>query len=186
MTVSKWTQRKVSISRKYDEDERQAIAFDIISYIQDRSKAGKGKDGKKFPGYTKDYRSSQEYKTIKGKKTKVDLTLSGDMLDSIDLLEDEKGGLIIGISEDDQDNGKAEGNIRGSYGKPTGKQSKARDFLAISKAEVSKILKKYPIKDEEKRKESLQSYFATIKAAKEVLGDTKKLPIGQLIISEDA
>jgi hypothetical protein len=167
--MNKWTNRRIPISRRYTDDEREAIAFDIISYIRDRSKSGKGKDGKKFPKYSKEYKESLEFKIAGKSKNKVDLTLSGDMLDSIELLDDSKGELRIGLSEDDVDHGKAEGNIRGTYGQAKGSLAKARDFLAISKNEVNKILKNYPLKDEEKREKSVLSYLTALKA----LGEKK-------------
>lgn len=176
--MNRWTSRKIQISKKYSEEERQAIAFEIISYIQDRTKAGKGKDNKKWSPpadkYTEGYRSSLDFKNAKGRQRKVNLTLSGDMLDSIDLLDSESGKLTIGIPEGDPDHGKAEGNIRGSYGKPTGSKKKARDFLALSKNEVDKILKNFPLKDEEKREDRVADFLAAAAAAREIFKDREE------------
>jgi len=187
--MNKWTSRKINISKKYSKEERKAIAFDIIAYIQERTKKGKGKDNVKWhppaDKYTKEYRNSIDFKNAKGRQTKVNLKLSGDMLDSVDLLEDTDGQIVIGISESDEDHGKAEGNIRGSYGKPTGSKKKARDFLAISKSEVNKILSNFPLKDEEKRTESLENFLAAAKAARELLKDKKSLPLGAITFEKD-
>ena len=148
-----WTSRKIPISTKYSSTERKAIASEIISYIVARTKKGKGKDNQpwegKASGYSKSYKKSLEFK-IAGKSSTVNLKLSGDMLNSIKLLSNDSGSLKIGIPKSDSDNKKAEGNIRGSYGKKTGSKSKARDFLAISQKEVSKILEQFPLKDTEK------------------------------------
>ena len=182
-----WTSRKFNVSKKYTEDERQAIAFEIISYIQDRTKNGKGKDNKKWAGragkYTKDYKKSLDFKNA-GKSSKVNLTLSGDMLDSIDLLEDVNGQITIGIDKDDPDHGKAEGNIRGSYGKPKGSKAKARDFLGVSKSEIQNILKNFPLKDDEKREESVENFLAASKAAKELFKNKKDIPLGLIEINK--
>ena len=178
------TNRKVNISKRYSPEEREAIAFDIISFIQERSKDGKGKDGKKFPKYSKDYTGSLDFKNAGKSKSRVDLTLSGDMLDSIDLLSDTAGSLTIGIDGDDEAHGRAEGNIRGSYGKSTGSKSKARDFLALSRTEINTILKNYPIDDEEKREEQVVSFFAAMEAAKKLLPkkERESATIGKLIL----
>lgn len=179
------TSRKVNISKKYTNEEREAIAFEIISFIQKRSKQGKGKDGVKFPKYSKEYKESLDFK-IAGKTSKVNLTLSGDMLDSIDLLGDKSGQLTIGISKDDPDHDKAEGNIRGSYGKPTGNRAKARDFLALSKREVDDILKKFPLKDDEKREEEVEGFLAATEAARRLLPkkERKNATLGELALNE--
>lgn len=183
---NRWTSRKVNISKKYTEQEREAIAFEIISYIQERSKAGKGKDNKKWQPpadkYSKEYKQSLDFKNA-GKSSTVNLTLSGDMLNSIDLLEDTDGQLTIGISSDDPDHGKAEGNIRGSYGKPTGSRAKARDFLALSKGEVDRILKKFPLKDDERRQKAVENFITATVAAEALLGEDNENPtLGELIL----
>lgn len=168
--ANKWTQRTVSISRKYSDEEREAIAFDIVAFLQKRAKSGKGKDGKKFPKYSDAYKKSLAFK-IGGKSSKVNLTLSGDMLDSIDHISDNVGEIKIGLEDGDEDEGKAEGNIRGTYGQKKGNRSMARDFLAMSKTEVDRILNRYPIKDEEKRKKSLSEYASMLTAFKKKVDD---------------
>lgn len=181
--MNRWTNRKINISTQYTKAEREAIAFDIITYLQDRTKRGKGKDNKKWAPpadkYSKEYKESLDFKQ-KADKSKVNLTLSGDMLDSIDLLKSAKGEIRIGISEEDEDHGKAEGNIRGSYGKPTGSMAKSRDFLALSREELSKILRKYPIRDKEKRRAQVEIFKAATAAVAE-LDDKDGLPLGALI-----
>lgn len=176
--MKNWTQRKIQISKKYSKEEREAIAFNIVSYIQDRTKDGKGKDGKKWTPpadkYSKEYKESLDFKNAKGSQKKVNLTLTGDMLGSIDLLKDSPGSLTIGIGKSDEDHDKAEGNIRGSYGKKTGSKAKARDFLGISQKEVNKILKDFPIKDEEERAKSLEAFKAASKFAASVFGKKKE------------
>jgi len=185
---NKWTSRKIQISKKYSEEERSAIAFGIISYITDRTKAGKGRDGKKWTPpadkYSKEYRESLDFKNAKKGQRKVNLTLSGDMLASIDLLKSESGKLTIGIDKGDADHDKAEGNIRGSYGKSTGFKSKARDFLSISQKEVNKVLKDFPLKDDEKREVAIESFKAASLFAKKIFGEKKedgKFTLGQTV-----
>lgn len=183
------TNRKINISRKYSDQEREAIAFEIISYIQKRTKAGKGKDNQKWKPpadkYSKEYENSLDFRNAgKRKGQKVDLTATGDMLDSIDLLSSAPGQLTIGIKESDPDHSKAEGNIKGSYGKRTGSKAKARDFLALSQSEVEKILRKFPLKDEEKRTQRVAELLAAAEAAKELISDEgkKDFTLGQLIL----
>lgn len=188
---NRWTSRNIQISKKYSKDEREAIAFQIISYIQDRTKKGKGKDNKKWAPpadkYSKGYRESLDFKNTKGRSTTVNITQTGDTLSSIDLLKSQTGKLTIGISEKDVDHDKAEGNIRGSYGKPTGSKKNARDFLGISQTEVNKILKSFPIKDDEKREESLAAFKEASKFAAKIFGKKEKgkLTLGQVVFLDE-
>lgn len=171
MKASKWIQRVVKIPAAYSARERRAIASDILDYIRERTADGKGKDGKSWSGaagkYSKSYKQSLQYQ-IAGKGNKVDLKLTGDMLETMRLIEDDKGAIKIGFDEGDAEAGKAEGNIRGSYGQPTGNKSKARDFLALSREEIKKILQNYPLDDKEALKENVSLREAADAAAEDI------------------
>lgn len=187
MSEKNWTSRTIKISKKYNSEERKAIAAQIVNYIKDRTKNGKGKDNVKWTPpadkYSKEYKKSLEFK-FKADKSKVNLTLTGDMLDSIKMLGNQEGEITIGIPKSDEDYGKAEGNIRGSYGKPRGSLSKARDFMSISNEEKNNILKDFPIKDEEKRKEMVSIYKAALAAAKKLTGE-KRPALGELVFERE-
>lgn len=88
---------------------------------------------------------------IAGKSKNVDLTLSGEMLQSIQLLNHKKGEITIGFDRGDKENNdKATGHITGFYGRS--KVQKVRDFLGITETDFKrKILSKYPIDDDEER-----------------------------------
>jgi hypothetical protein len=138
----------ISIPKGYESDERRSIGLDIIERIIDRTKQGKGKDNKDFSGeaakYSDSYKKSFDFK-LAGKGSTVNLSLSGEMLNAMEVLETSDGEITIGYRANDKfNNDKAEGNILGSYGgKPNA--AKARDFLGITEDEMSTILKKYPI-----------------------------------------
>ncbi len=138
----------ISIPKGYDSDERRSIGLDIIERIIDRTKAGKDKENKDFSGaagkYSDEYKKSFEYK-LAGKGSTVNLSLSGEMLNAMEILDNTDGELTIGYRDGDKfNNAKAEGNILGSYGRDPN-PSKARDFLGITDGEVENILKKYPV-----------------------------------------
>lgn len=112
-----------------------AIAEEVITFIQDRSASGLDKRNRPFKRYT------DKYAAKKG-QDEVDLVLTGDMLDELTILEETVGKIVIGYEEDSDQNAKAEGNIIGSYGQPTGDKKKARDFLGITKADLMEIISK--------------------------------------------
>lgn len=97
-------------------------------------------DGEKFPGYSAAYKNSLNFK-LAGKTSKVNLTLSGEMLDSLEILEARRGKVVIGYQKDSDMNGRAEGNILGTYGTDTPNPRKARNFMDLSNNELSKILR---------------------------------------------
>lgn len=159
----------VTIPKYYGPLERQAIAQDVIDFIVERTRKGKAPDGSNFPGtYSKGYRGSLDYK-IAGKPKSgrpIDLTLSGEMLDSLALLNHGKGALTIGYERGDPINGKVEGNRLGTYGSDTPKPKLARDFLGINKDDLKKILEKYPKED---AKEVAEKNLNAAKKAKKLV-----------------
>ena len=129
---------KPYLGKKASKATTEVIAEEILNFIVERTKKGKGMDGSSFPSYSTEYKNSLEFK-IGGKTNKVNLTLSGEMLDSIEIIKAENGKISYGYSESNEMMGRAEGNITGSYGKPQGNSSKARRFLDISPKELAKI-----------------------------------------------
>lgn len=131
---------EVEISKEYSPSEREAIAQEIIDAIVTRTENGLDKNNERFAKYSKAY--------IKEKgQSNVDLTFSGDMLASIELLQNSNGKLRIGYSRDYDGLGKLEGNILSTYGqsKPV---TKPRDFLGITDSDLRSILNNYQIKDD--------------------------------------
>lgn len=136
----------VELSKRYSEEERAAIAAEIIDFIVTRTENGKDVDNKRFPKYEK------EYSELKG-QSNVDLRLSGEMLTELGLLKSEKGKITIGYDKDSPIVGKVEGNCLGTYGQTKPIPNKQRNFLGIKDTDATKIIKKYPLSDKEKRSE---------------------------------
>jgi len=118
---------KINVPSSLNATQRRELAIDIILYIQERSIEGRDKNEDKMPKY------NEEYAELKGVGVNdVDLTDSGDLLSSITLLESTTGSITIGFPKgDDLLNGKAEGNIKGTYGQSSPIPGKKRDFLGI-------------------------------------------------------
>ena len=160
MAEKRYVQRVIDIPSSYTPEEREAIAAEILERIRERSRKGIDKNGERFPGYSESYKKSLDFKNAGG-ASKPKLTLSGDMLAMLDLVSHKKGKLIIGYDPSDPEADVAEGNIRGSYGQPTGSKKKARDFLGIPKSELESILAKYPLDDDEARTERAAEVLAS-------------------------
>jgi hypothetical protein len=126
-----WVREKIKLPKTFKPKDRVKIAEVIIDHIITRSVSGIDKNNKKFPEYSDSY---AEKKNVG--PGDVDLVLSGEMLESIQLLSHKSGEIIIGFDKSDEElNGKAEGNILGSYGRQPNK-NKARDFLGMPDDEL--------------------------------------------------
>jgi len=157
---------RINIPKEYGPLEREAIAERVIDRIIKRTQDGKDVNGDKFAKYSKAYKQSLEFK-IAGKTNKVNLTLTESMLNSIEKLADRSGSITVGIPADDtENNGKAEGNQKGTYGKKRQIAPK-RQFLGISDKELNSILKEFPLKDRESALEKAAKLVASRRAARE-------------------
>jgi hypothetical protein len=135
--MANWQRIKIEIPKQIKPADREQVALEIIDFIANRTKRNKDKDGRKFPNYTKDYAK------IKGtSRSKVDLTLTGEMLDELKLISHRAGSLLIGYDRGSEINGKVEGNRTGSYG-GSPNPDKARDFLGLRDKELQDILMDY-------------------------------------------
>ena len=145
---TKWQKTQIAISKRYTPIERIAIAQDVIDYIVDRTKAGKGPGNKNWSGkagqYSDAYKKSLPFRAS-GKSSAVNLKLSGDMLSALTILNETSGKVVVGFENGTTENGKADGNIRGTYGTSKENSAKARPFLDLTNAELKKILANYPV-----------------------------------------
>lgn len=138
--ATKWQRIKIDLSGYgLSPDQKDEVADLIIERIVNRTDQGKDKDGRKFAGYSKSYKESLDFK-VAGKSSKVDLQLSGDMLAALSVLDKTSRSVTIGFENGSEENAKADGNIRGTYGQSKPIPGKSRDFLGITDAELSKII----------------------------------------------
>lgn len=142
--ATKWQKIKIDLSGYgLNSDQKDEVADLIIERIVNRTQQGLDKTGKPWKRqasiYSESYQNSLDFK-VAGKGKTVDLQLSGDMLAALDILDKTSRSVTIGFEPGSEENAKADGNIRGTYGKPTPNPKKARDFLGISDRELSKII----------------------------------------------
>ena len=137
-----WQKVTIPIPKGFDPSERKAIGEAMLDMIRDRSAQGVGvkKSGNSFKTY--DFPEYTEaYKKKKG-SSKVDLTLTGNMLHTLvgmGVISTKPDSILIGFENGSKENGKAEGNQIGSYGRSPDPK-KARRFLGITKDELEAIL----------------------------------------------
>lgn len=124
-------------SYQYGESTKEALGQAIIDKIVERTQEQRiDKFGKKLAGYSKAYANSLDGQVggkVQGQA--ANLTLSGDMLSSINIIEKTAKTITIGF-DDDTENAKAFGHISGMEGHPTIKKGKVRDFFGLPKSEL--------------------------------------------------
>lgn len=148
-----WQRFKVKVPKGLSPIQREALAQEVIDFVIKRSKDGKDKNGNSFPSpankYSKTYEGSLDFKIAGKKKGQVDLTLSGEMLQSLSLISHKAGEVLIGYDKSNAElNAKVEGNVLGTYGQSSPIKGKARDFMGIAKKDLESILDKVASKDD--------------------------------------
>ena len=168
-----WQRFKVRIPEGYSPIERESIAQDIIDFVVERTHSGKDKNNRKFkPGYSEGYASSRVgHVAGKRKGGTPDLKLTGDMLESLgEYIKHSPGEIVIGYEKGSEENAKADGNVRGTYGKSK-PQVHGRDFMGITQKGLKEVLSNYPLKGKkslERRFQSTMSNAASKSEAKRI------------------
>ena len=144
---AEWQRFLVKIPKEFDEEQRETIADAIIEHIKFRTEQGIDKDGKPFAPYSKRYIESLDFKIAGKSAGDVNLTLSGDMLAELSLLRHKRGELMIGYKRGSEENARADGNIRGTYGQSQPNKRRARNFLGLKASERRALIKL--LKDED-------------------------------------
>ena len=129
-----------NIPSSWDASQRDYAAQLIIEKIQANTTKGLDKNGNAFPKYSSEYKHSIDFHNA-DKSNRVDLQLTGDMLNSIEVIQSIPGKLVIGYPTGSKMAGQVEGNQIGSYGnKPN--ENHARPFLGLPKEQLDLIIAK--------------------------------------------
>lgn len=126
---------RASINTAYDAQTRVAIGNEIISKIVSKAKAGRGVSGA-LPKYSKSYRESKEFK-VAGKGSVTNLTFTGQMLLSLEVLEHGSGFVVVGFPD--------RGVSHGNNDKAAWVTDKGFDFMGLTPSELAGILAQFPL-----------------------------------------
>jgi hypothetical protein len=126
-----------AVDIKFSKSQRERIGEAIIKFIKRRARSNKGIGGKKFSNYSDRYANSLEFKIAGKSQTDPNVKLTGDMLDTITILNFKKvGEVVIGFRDKDSDN-KAEWVTEKGFG-----------FLGLTKKELSEVVSEFNVPNE--------------------------------------
>jgi hypothetical protein len=137
----------IFVDSRFSPSQRREIGEAAVRYIRERTSKGIGVGGvpfsetsdRKSKRYSERYIDSPEYKTAGKSPAPINLALTKDMLDSIEVVDVSLPGRVtIGFKEAGFESDKAWFN-----------EEKGYNFLGVSDAEVSKLLPSVPSPDEE-------------------------------------
>ena len=131
-TAQKRKAREVSSTAEF----KRIFGNSIVEEIIQRTQSGIDKNGKAFPAYSKSYKESLQFQ-VYGKTNSVDLTLTGEMLASLQARYSGNDLLLDLQGQNNKD--KAQGHISGQYGQSS--KIKKRDFLGLPENRLKTIYK---------------------------------------------
>jgi hypothetical protein len=113
-----------------DPDIVEAIAQKAIDIIVERTQDGVSLSGRPFKKYSDSYQKSVSFKAF-GKSSTPNLTLSGDMLDLLELIDTTRNTFEIGWTDDLE--------IKKAYNHNVGDTVPKREFFGLQKQELDEL-----------------------------------------------
>lgn len=147
--MASWQRVRIELPSDLGANAREAIGVALRNRMQERAQNGvgvdaSGKRSKTFPEYTEEYAEFKSKRRASGRN--VNLTFNADMFSAFQYISSKKGSVLIGMDKSasgfTKENGKAEGNITGSYGRSPN-PAKARNFMGLPQHEVDAIVNRY-------------------------------------------
>jgi hypothetical protein len=125
-----------------DDSLKQTIAQEVIDRIVDQAKAGENRKGRNFKNstYSDSYADSLRFQAFGKSQNDVDLTLTGQMLDALDVRKVTKNTVEIGWTPASTQGKKAHGHITGQAGQ---NPQMKRDFFGLPKKQLNAIKKEF-------------------------------------------
>lgn len=119
----------------------EAFAQALIDKMVERTQEGRDVNGKLFPKYSTSYVNSLPFKVFGKSKNDVNMTLTGDMLASIEP-EIDQGKIKLSVTGSENIL-KAFAHMTGYKGHPVLDGKPKREFFGVSDAELEKIKRKF-------------------------------------------
>lgn len=155
----------INLPQNLNNLQREAIGLDVIDFIIERTKSGVDINHEPFADYKQSYKNTFEYKIGHGGSSDVNLTLTGEMLETITLLSHGVGFIKLGFS--DADAAKKAKWISSPTGQKAGKQ-KPRRFFGINDKDLNKIINRHKNNDVAFQTTATQSLASN--AVRKILG----------------
>lgn len=124
---------RINIPRDLSEEERNLLADKVVNLIKERTDKNKDINGSKFAPYSKSYVESKDFKNAGKSKSDVNLRLSNEMMDSIQLIDQGPGYITVGFESGTDANDKAVWQERSDNGV-------SRKFVGINDKDLARLL----------------------------------------------
>jgi len=125
--------RRISVPKDLSPRAQKALGEKLIAYIKERTDNGIDKDGSRFSKYSESYVKSQAFKNAGKSKNDVNLRLSEEMMNSLQVLSSGSGYIELGYEPNSSANDKARWSEASDNGP-------SRKFLGVKDSELQKLV----------------------------------------------
>lgn len=127
---------KIKVPTNWSATQRRQFARVVIREIQARTDRGLDKNGNRFKGYSKSYINSLDFKIAGKSPSRVNLKLTGEMMNTMEVVSDAPGIVYVGYKAGTAENDKAAW-ARASDNGPS------REFLGLPDSVLNKLIQDF-------------------------------------------
>ena len=142
MILEPQLKKRLNIPRDFDSGQRRSLANKVILFIQERTSRGLDIEGNSFAPYSESYVDSKDFSLAGKSKSRVNLRLTDEMMESIELLDHGVGYIVIGFEANSEANNKAVWNQRSDNGP-------SRMFLGVNDADLERLISQVRVESPE-------------------------------------
>jgi len=126
----------LSVPDDWTSFEREEFAQQVVDFIKARTDDGKDINNQSFAGYSDSYASSLDFRIAGKSKSNVNLRLSGEMMDTVDLISHTAGTIFLGFQSGTDANDKAAWAAASDNGP-------SRKFLGLDDASLNRLVSQF-------------------------------------------
>jgi hypothetical protein len=127
--------KRITVPPNLDAEERLAVAEGVIEFIKQRTDKGLDVNGNRFAPYSESYVESKDFELADKSKNEVNLRLTDEMMESMQVIDSGRGFITIGFESGTEANDKAVWQQRSDNGP-------SRQFLGIAEKDLELVLAK--------------------------------------------
>lgn len=128
----------IRIPSNISESDREILGREIVRFIVQRTRKGLDINNRPFKGYSENYKNNIDFENA-NKTNKVNLTLTGEMLNTLEVKSHGLGFIKIGFNDSDSNN-------KASYNR-----QKGREFVGINQKDLNMLISKFTTQTEDQR-----------------------------------
>lgn len=129
---------RIPVPNDWSPSDKRAFGKQVVQFIKERTDRGVDVNGNKFAGYSESYVNSLDFKNAGKSKGEVNLRLTNEMMDTLDVVSVSSDEVWVGFEQGTAPNDKAAWAAAGDNGP-------SRKFLGIKDADLAAMIDRFEV-----------------------------------------